>query len=80
MQIEELKLLDIKDKLLVIRSSQLNANSIQSIRKSLFEKGCLGIISIPEGTDISVLGFEQLKSMVGQMEDRIAKEEAAKKG
>jgi hypothetical protein len=70
MEIEELKLLEVKDRILVIKSDNLNANSLGEVRKKMFERGCLGVIAINTKSDISVLGLKELESIVKQIKER----------
>lgn len=78
-EVEEIKALDIKDKILVIKSEDLNRHMVESFRKNLMEKGCLGIIGLTPEYDIESLGLEQLEAIVKQIKERQAHEKAQKK-
>ncbi len=71
-EVEDIKALDIKDKLLIIKSeNNIDRHIVESFRKNLMEKGCLGIINIAPEFEIEALGLAQLEDIVAQIKERI---------
>lgn len=79
MNVEDIKTLDVKDKLLIIKAEDIGPGFNETFRKSLMDKGCLGIIKIDPEYDIKSLGLKQLEDIVKQIKERKKHEENEKK-
>ncbi len=77
-EVEDIKTLEIKDKLLIIKSEDIDRHMVESFRKNLMEKGCLGIIAIASEDEIESLGLAQLEDIVAQIKERIKYENKKK--
>lgn len=58
------KTLDVKDKILFIESDGMDRKDVEQAQKFVASQGGLGVVVVPVGTEVSVLGLTELENIV----------------
>ena len=62
------EILDLKDKVVVIKSDRMDFEDAKKYYDGLKEMGCIGLIFLPSDAKISTLDKDQIKDFIRQLE------------
>lgn len=69
MDLKDLKGVDIKEKVLFIKTNNPQGVMSESLRKQLYKAGCWGVVCIPKDSEVESLGLDSLERMVNTLKE-----------
>ena len=75
--IKDVEAIDVKDKIVILKTDDVEVSIVKEMRELMFEKGCLGIIVLPPDTVVETLGLSELEGLVSGIKARTSQKDAS---